>query len=240
MPDSPIKEITFGEGMKFSLNNYYDVLKEQAGGLAAKEFIQLKLVADGLDISDTVKVDSKDASYKWFSYYNLVKRSDIAIDPDPVDIGTVMTGAKTLHAVYEEFLRKLKSLVALKNLSVDDQRELADIETLMKGYDDDVAKLEDLDKQQWNNHCSTVGLDPKDIFAYLQWSANNGQKQNIKDIYDKKYKLNFRRLSILDKSYSNPDEKEIIDAVADFENPNMSLRYPLFPDYEYLPQVVLS
>lgn len=45
MADSPMKEIAFGEAPKASLDNYA-LLKEHVGGLAADEYLQLKLVVD--------------------------------------------------------------------------------------------------------------------------------------------------------------------------------------------------
>lgn len=48
---SPVKEITFGQATKFSLDNYYEILKQKAGQLAAGELLQLKVIADTIDLS---------------------------------------------------------------------------------------------------------------------------------------------------------------------------------------------
>ena len=50
--NSPVKDVDFGEALKLSLDNYYDLLKTNVGALASNEFLQLKLVADPLDLSD--------------------------------------------------------------------------------------------------------------------------------------------------------------------------------------------
>src|SRR5690349_5249101 len=102
MADSPIKEVPFSQALTVSLNNYYDLLKSQVGGLATEEYLQLKLVADALDISET--------KHKWYSYYNLLRRSDQAIAPTPVS-GVVMTAPSDLVRVYERFLRQLRTYV---------------------------------------------------------------------------------------------------------------------------------
>ena len=49
MADSPVRDVPFGEALNISLDNYYDLLKSQVGGLRADEFLQLKLVADTVD-----------------------------------------------------------------------------------------------------------------------------------------------------------------------------------------------
>jgi hypothetical protein len=74
-PASPVRDVTFGQALNLSLDSYYDILKAQVGGLATEEYLQLKAVADAIDIS---------SHYTWFSYYNLLQRSDQAIEPTPV------------------------------------------------------------------------------------------------------------------------------------------------------------
>lgn len=48
---SPVKEISFGDALKISLDNYYDLPKTNIGGLATEEYIQLKQAADIVDLS---------------------------------------------------------------------------------------------------------------------------------------------------------------------------------------------
>src|SRR5579872_2440239 len=105
--DSPIQPISFGDAMQISLNNYYDLLKVQAGGLGANEFLQLKLVADAVDISD---IQPNGGKYEWFSYYNLLNRSDLEIEPQPLS-GTVLAGVARVSDIYGKFLNRLANLV---------------------------------------------------------------------------------------------------------------------------------
>src|SRR5205809_6652647 len=97
MATSPVKDVTFGQALKLSLNNFYDVLKEQVGKLGTDEYFQLRAIADTIDISET--------DYPFFSYYNLLNRCDQAIDPQP-PAGTIFTAAASLAHEYEKFLRK--------------------------------------------------------------------------------------------------------------------------------------
>jgi hypothetical protein len=77
----PVQPVSFGTALNISLNNYYDLLKAHIGGLAANEYLQLKLIADPVDISDT---DASKGGYRWWSYYNLLNRSDLSISPTPL------------------------------------------------------------------------------------------------------------------------------------------------------------
>jgi hypothetical protein len=63
MSAGPIQDVTFGTALTISLNSYYDVLKVHLGGIGAGEYLQLKLVADAIDVS-------KD-DYPWYSLLNL-------------------------------------------------------------------------------------------------------------------------------------------------------------------------
>ena len=78
---SPVQDVTFGQGLQISLNNYYDLLKTNAATLGVDEFLQFKLVADPVSIS-TKKF--ADGGYPWFSQYNLLRRSDMSIVPQCV------------------------------------------------------------------------------------------------------------------------------------------------------------
>jgi hypothetical protein len=227
-PDTPIKEVTFGEGMKTSLNNYYDILKEQAGGLGAQEFLQLKLAADGIDISEIVT----EGSYKFFSYYNLLRRSDLAIEPKPVS-GTVMTGAVQLHDVYGKFLSRLRSLIVLKDLSAEDELKISEYDLEIERNEKLSKELYKLDQRDWKDYCELRGVNQGDIFLYIQWSSLNGQIRKIEEVQNKNNATIIKRKQIFEKYIPNPDDKEIIDAEIEFNNPFMRLCYPTLPDYEY-------
>jgi hypothetical protein len=227
-PQSPIKEVTFGEGMKISLNNYYDILKEQAGGLGAKEFLQLKLVADGVDISST----TEPGSYKWFSYYNLLRRSDLAIDPSPVS-DTVLTGAEELHNIYGKFLKRLRSLVVLKELSQEEQVKLAAIDLEIDRNNTIARDLFKKDMQEWKEYCEIRGINSGDISTYVQWSSRFGQMRQIEEINRKNILKIYERTTILNRTFPNPDDQQIVEAEAKFDDPASRLCYPIHPDYEY-------
>jgi hypothetical protein len=224
MPDSPVKEISFGTALTISLNNYYDLLKNQVGGLATEEYLQLKLVADAVDISEE--------KYPWYSYYNLLQRSDQAIEPTPV-AGVVMTGASELAAIYERFLRQLRGYVVKKNLSPEDQKALAALD-----IDEDAVKVKCdewymADRARWLMIAAAMGYQVGDMNAYIQWSSNSGHLRDIQLGMRKIRDFEFAKKSILDKQYPEPTDREVVDAEFDFENPSMRLRYPMNPDSMY-------
>lgn len=235
LSESPIREVSFGEGMKISLNNYYDILKEQAGGLGAKEFLQLKLVADGLDITPAVQ----EGSYRWFSYYNMLRRSDLAILPEPIS-GTILSGAVELHDVYEKFLRRLRTLVVIKELSQDDQIKVAALDLEIDRNKIIAKDLFKKDKQDWKDYCDIMGGKTGDVAAWVQWSSNYGQMREIQDIAKKNNMKIFERKTILNKVYPNPDDQEIVDADLKFDDPFMRLCYPIHPDFEYSTPLTLE
>ncbi len=171
-----VQQIKLNDAMKITLDNYYDILKAQAGGLGAKEYIQVKLVADGVDISDKVLQNENETSYEWFSYRNLRNRSDKAIDPNMVD-DTVFTGAVQLSDVYGKFLSRLSSLTNIVDLSTDDQSKIIGYGADKDYNNDKIKELREKDELAWLGFCRITGADERDPFAKLNWrSAGNGGK----------------------------------------------------------------
>lgn len=224
MPDSPIKDVPFGEALKVSLNNYYDLLKNQVGGLATEEYLQLKLVADAVDVSEE--------KYKWFSYYNLLRRSDQAIKPTPVT-GVVMTAASDLVLEYERFLRQLRSYVVRVALTADEQKQLAELDLRLGRLRSQVQQFAMADRAAWKEFAELMGYAVGDKAAYVQWSVYNGHLRDIENLMRQIREAEFDKKTILDRQYPEPTDREVIDAEFDFENPVMRLRYPIHPDFEY-------
>jgi len=226
--DNPVQDVTFGEGMQISFDHYYDLLKNQTGSLGSKEFLQLKLVADGIDISPS----TKEGSYKWFSYYNFLRRADLAINPVPLE-GVVLTGVVSLVEVYGKFLRKLRSMVVRNELSAEEQLRVADLDMEIQRCKDKAQELFDKDSQAWLTFCKIRGIDPGDGQAYVQWSRSYGQINEIENINRVMSEKIFDRKSILNRKYPTPEDREIVDAEFEFDNATMRLRYPIHPDFEY-------
>ena len=226
--ESPIKDVTFGEGMEISFDHYYELLKNQTGSLGAKEFLQIKLVADGIDISP----NTAQGSYKWFSYYNFLRRADLAIIPIPID-GVVLTGVVTLVDVYGKFLRKLRSLVVRSELSAEEQKLIADLDIEIQRCKDKTRDLFTEDSQAWQTFCQIRGTDPGDGLAYVQWSRTYGQINEIENLNRIMTEKIFDRKTILNRKYPTPEDREIVDAEFEFDNATMRLRYPVHPDFEY-------
>lgn len=229
MPSSPVQEVKFGAALKISLDHYYDLLKAQIGQLNSEEFIQLKLVADSIDISDK---DFKDKGYKWFSYYNLVRRCDRAVDPTSVG-GAINTSGADLTQVFGSFLRRVRKYVVKKNLTPQEQQQLADYDTLLDSLKVQIDDLAIRDRSRWTQVAGAMGYSPTDMAAYIQWSSKSGSLRKIEEKIREIKDTEFDKKSILDRKYPDPADREIIDAEFAFEDPSMRLRYPIHADYEY-------
>ena len=224
MNDSPVVPIELGQALKISLDNYYDLLKTTVGGLQAEEYLQLKLVADPLDISDE--------KYRYWSQYNLLNRADLAIEPSPVS-GTLLTSLDQLSRVYGSFLRRLRGYATKRELTKEENLVVANI-------DGDIIRLRGkrseyvgADIINWRLHCDATGTDKGDRSAFLQWSVMSGNGRFVEEIDRELRQLFFDRKTILDRKYSDPEDQDIVQADFDFESPQMRLRYPMYPDYEY-------
>ena len=230
---SPVQPVTFGQGLTLSLDNYYDLLKASVGGLAVDEFLQLKLVADPVAISSV--------SYKWFSYYQLLRRSDRAIAPTPVD-GVVMTSGSSLADEYERFLLQLRQYVIKVNLTPQQQKDAADIQGNIERSKALLSQYRMADIQNWIAFAEIMGYEKGDTTAYLQWAATAGHQREIDSEIKKLNGYYFDLKTIFDKQWPEPADREIVEAEAAFTDPAMRIRYPIWPDREYSngPQFNLS
>ncbi|NKI60067.1 hypothetical protein HCG46_17520 [Labrenzia sp. PO1] len=229
MANSPVKDVSLGDALKISLDNYYDLLITQVGTLKADEKLQLKLVADPVSVSDKKFADG---GYPWFSYYNLLRRSDLSIVPKPVS-GGVMTGVAGLSDVYGEFLQKLRSFVVRKNLSKEDQIALADLDKKVEFSKKSAVSLIIEDRTNWKEFAEAMGYSVTDQSAYVQWSGQFGNLYRIETEIANVKVHQFEIKTILDRQYPNADDRQIVDAEFDFNNPAMRLRYPINPDTDY-------
>lgn len=231
MNTSQVLPVPFGQALKISLDNYYDLLKAQVGGLGSQEFLQLKLVADPVDISAE--------KYRYWSHYNLVRRSDLAIEPKPVS-GSILTGAEELWRVYGKFLQRLRKYAVMKDLTANEQQELADLDMLILRKTDLRDEIFFNQHQKWLQYCEATGQNPADQAFYLQWRGNRPDTRRMEDLSDEIKKHLFRKKTITDRQYSDQDDAEIVKAENDFLNPLMRLRYPMWPDYSYQTPLTLE
>lgn len=226
---SPVQDVTFGQGLQISLNNYYDLLKTNAATLGVDEFLQIKLVADPVSIS-TKKF--ADGGYPWFSQYNLLRRSDMSIVPQGVS-GGVVTGIALVSAVYGEFLQKLRQYVVQKNLSQADQLEMADLDKKVEADKSDAMRWLLSDRANWKAYAEAMGYSVGDNGAYVQWSSSYGHIRQMQNALDDMRRSQFRIKTILDRQYPDAGDREIVEAEFDYTNPSMRLRYPVNPDTDY-------
>jgi len=221
---SQVQPIQISEALSISLNNYYDLLKQQVGGLAANEFLQLKLVADPVDVNDQ--------KYRFFSMYQLLNRSDLAIEPEPIS-GTILTSADRLSLVYGRFLQRLRSFVVRSELSQEDQEKVAAFDVAL-GRNKQKRYEYVIDEQvRWKQYCELMGIQVGDDIRRKQWSAAYGNSAQISTLMREFKRILFDQKTVLDREYRDPEDKEIVDAEFEFESEAMRLRYPIFPDNNY-------
>ncbi len=228
----PVQPISLGSALQISLDNFYDLLKTNAG-VAQNELLQLRLAADLLDISDDIPASKK--GYVWFTYGNLVDRCDRRIEPSPVSPQTngAQVDAAHLSDIYGQFMRKLRTLVVKKDLSPEDEKKHADIDGLIQQDKIRHQKLVDDDQLRWSEYCKSRGLPPGDQNAYLSWSATWGNLAEIKSTYDDLVSLYFDLKTLLDKKIPDPVDAAIVQAEWDYNNMAMKASYPILPDSEY-------
>ena len=141
----------------------------------------------------------------------MLRRSDLAISPEPVS-GTILTGVTELHDVYGKFLRRLRSLVVIKELSQEDQLKIAALDLEIDRNKQVAKELFKKDKQDWKEYCEIMGTKTGDVAAWVQWSSNYGQMREIQELVRKNNIKIFERKTVLSKTYPDPDDQEIVDA----------------------------
>lgn len=228
-----VQQITLGQAVNLTLDNYYDLVKAKVGNLGADEYLQLKISCDAIDISDQVN----EGGYKFFSYYNLLQRADLTIDNGPIS-GELLTNVAKLSDVYGEFLDTLLTLVKFKPLTQAQQDEIEKINLAIGANKDKAMQLLAKEQKDWADYCKIKGVNPADVLHYEQWTIKFGQSREINDLFNDNDKKRIKKKKILDSILEDPADQTIIDAVSDFESPSFYLRYPVFPDYEYLPTVL--
>ncbi|WP_207434661.1 hypothetical protein [Sabulibacter ruber] len=232
--ESPIQDVPFGTAMQTSLNNYYDLLKAQAASLNTQEFLQLKLVADPVDVS--LPLNSQ-GTYEWYSYYNLLKRSDLEIEPGAVS-GTGEVGVARISDIYGKFINRLSSLVVLQVLTPEEQKKKDQLETELDGLQTQMAILANSDFSAWRDYASLRGYNFGDMAAYNQYSSAYGVASKMERLMRIKINKTFELIKLINKTYASADDQEIINATVDYYNSSMRLCYPTYPDYTYLPTII--
>lgn len=233
--ESPVQPISPGDALKISLDNYYDLLKGQVGNLQVNEYLQLKLVADILDVSadwPTPPPAEGAHFYPWYSNLQLLNRADKTIVPIPLSAG-VETGGGRLSVEYGKFLQLLRKFVVQGVLSKEDQQHLDDYDGKISLLKDQNQTLVLKDRQNWKLYADAMGFNVADSSAYIQWAQSYGHLDTVQRNEDSIEALLFQEQTILDKNWPDPDDKAVVDASVNFNKSAMRLRYPMFPDYQY-------
>ncbi len=231
---SPVQPILFGEGMQISLDNYYTLLKEQSGSLQAEEFMQLKLAADPIDISLPL---TEQGQYEWYSYYNLLKRADLEIEPGPLS-GTAQVGASRISDIYGKFLVQLSNLVVIKQLSADDLKRKGELQEELSALKTQLGGLSNADFAAWKDYADLRGYNYGDMAAYTSFSSAYGSADELERLMNVKNTKTFELIRIINKPFADADDQEIMTATVNYYSSSMRLPYPTFPDYTYLPNII--
>lgn len=221
---SQVVPISLGSALNTTLDNYYDLLKNQLGGLQSEEYLQLKLVADPVDISAE--------KYPYWSMYNLLTRSDLSIEPRPVN-GTIVTSVVRFSDLYGTFLRRLRGYVVLNNFTPQEQAQISDLDAQADDCRRTANNYVIQDRVDWKNYCDALGFSQGDNNAYLQWVAAYGHGSKVADLLQQARILEFRRRTILNKQYADPEDQAIVNAESDYNEIQMRLRYPINQDDQY-------
>lgn len=233
--NSPVQPVTFGEAMQISVNNYYDLLKSQTDSLKADEFLQLKLAADIVDITDKTN-DKK--GYEWFSYYNLLNRADLGIEPRPLSEVSVQVSTSLFSSIYGEFIGTLSRFVIVNALTSEEKQRISDLEVDLNSIIRELGTLTDADYATWKQHCEIYNSNPADVIAYVQWAQTFGHSYKISELLELQTQKIFDIGQILDKKYSTKEDQDIVDAYVAFRQISMKLCYPRMSDYLYLPTLI--
>ena len=229
--NNPVEDISFGDATNLTLDLYYNILKAEAGRIKAPEYLQLKLVSSPLDLS-AEPGGNKQGGYLWNSRYRLLQHSDTAVYPGPIS-GQVHTSATDLTEVYGTFLKRLRQYVVTRILSHEEQVQLANLDKKIKSIRSDMNALSIEDWKIWREYAEDRGYDVGDQATYVHWSGNYGNLRDIQRLLRNLRTTVYEKNSILDREYPNQDDRAVVDAEFEFENPAMRLRYPIFLDSEY-------
>ena len=235
--ESPVQPVSFGEAMQISVKNYYDLLKENASSLEANEFLQLKLAADIVDITDKT---NDDKGYEWYSYYNLLNRADLGIESQPLSNDSVQVSTAKFSSIYGEFLGTLSRFVLVNALTPEEKQRKAELEVDLDSVIRDLGTLADADYAAWKQHCVIYNADPADSVTYTIWAKTFGHSDKIAELLDIQTQTLFDIAQILDKKYSTKEDQDIVEAYVAFRQLNMKLCYPIMADYRYLPRIKIS
>lgn len=130
-------------------------------------------------------------------------------------------------------MRKLRTFVVQKNLSPDDQKAIADIDVTLDSLKNDARRLARLDRSEWREEAEAMGYGVGDMSAYVQWSSLYGHLRDIESLVKSIQSEEFKKKTILDRKYPEPEDREIVEAEFNYENPAMRLRYPTHGDFRY-------
>ncbi|WP_035613831.1 hypothetical protein [Haloferula sp. BvORR071] len=220
---SQVRPIPISGALQFTLSNYYDLLKLKVGSLNADEFVQLKLVADPVDLS---------ARYKYYSMYGLLNRSDLSVEPEPVS-GTIVMSSTKLNEVYGTFMDRLRRLAIVRELDHQEQAQVAHFTLIIQECRTRMKDYQKLERKEWLEHCEAYSVKPGDQVYYLQWSVNNGYQQEISREVNQINDANFEIDKLLARKYADPADEEIVKADRAYRMEQMRLRWPMFPDFLY-------
>ena len=202
---------------------FYDVVKEQLGSLGSLQFIQIKAVAEQLDISK---------SYPWFGYYNYLNRTDLLLEPVPVS-DTMSASGRTLSEEYGRFVNAAMEFVEVKELDPETIAKIDDLLIRQENCRIEVERLVDRDYTSWEKYASRRGIPLGDSGAFQQWSNAYGHASELAKLQAQILNIAGDIARLRSREFSNPDQKEIKDTYNQVVSPGSRIRYPRRTDTEY-------
>jgi hypothetical protein len=147
--------------------------------------------------------------------------------------GQILTGAEQLSTVYGDFLTRLRNYAIIRDLDANDQVKVADFTTQIETLRTEASELVDRDRDKWEAYALRHHINVGNRTQYIAWSNAYGYRREIQIKLGAMRQKEALRKRILDRQYTDPQDRKIIEAEFEYLNPFQTIRYPIYPDYEY-------
>lgn len=226
MPD--IKEVDAAEDFGLTLNQFYSIVKQQIGNIQSQQYIQLQATALPFDV---------DLEYKWFSYGNINRFFDIRLDPAPIaDTITLLGGAK-LSAEYLIFIADILALVEMKELDKETLSKIDELSTKVLNNGSRIGGLLDKRALDWAQYAQASMVERGSSASFNHWIQGHWATREINDLQKEQARDQALVSALRLKKYADPSHQAVVDAYEAATSSASRMRYPRFPDKEYVEDV---
>jgi hypothetical protein len=211
--------ISIGTAYQITIDNFYDLIKRQTGNWQTDSLFQLKLISQTIDVSD---------KYPCYSYENLRQKADLQIENAPI-VGNLSTGATQFTRVWGDFLYDLYKCVPKPNLSSEDVQKLNELHSDVIKLQEEILKLQKLEKQNWSEYCAVTGISEDNMEAFFNFHmSSQGQAQEINGRY-LKIDDDWGLINSIEISGTTQSDKDIITAWNNYSNVRFRQLLPKWP-----------